>query len=568
MKNVIKYAKGYRYYILLIACAGIGCSIANVWIIDILKSVVDMSLAGNMWQSLPATAVRAAAVIAVGMIANYLVIKVTGVLGAKLLHDMRRDMVKHIMKLSVRDMEKNNFGDLMERVSSDVSVIAGYIQTYFKDCLYVPIVVVVFGIYLFSMNGVLACVCLAPLAVMVPLSVKLLGPVKKSQADYVKKLGYTNNNIKEAFDGADVIKSYNLQERMEAKYYDALKETFDISNRNDLRQYNIEPLSALIREAPTAIALCLGGWLALQGRVTLGVLVAFISGIEKINEPLVYAYQLVVRTQMALISVDRVFDILKLPVEDEGRMPDKVEPGTVFEMEGVSFGYGEEKILDGIDLRVDKGKKVAFVGPSGCGKSTVLKLLCGQYEVWSGKMLLYGNEYGKVTSQAVREEMALISQEAVIFPMSVMDNLRIGRPDATRAEIEAAARLAGCHEFIVQMSRGYDEILEEKGANLSGGQRQRISIARALLSGAQVLLLDEPTSALDSKTESQVNQALMELAKGKTVVTVAHRLRTIVDYDEIVVMEHGRIVERGRHGELLEAGGRYAKLYALAGGEE
>lgn len=213
----------------------------------------------------------------VGMLSNYLVIRATGSFGAAVLRDMRSDLVNHIMMVAPSDMEKQNFGDIIERLSSDVSTIATYMQVCFKDCLYVPIMVIVFAVYLFFMHPALAVMCLGPLFIMVPLSINLLNPVKRAQREYVRRLGLTNNNIQEAFDGVDVIKSYNLQKKMRDKYYGALKETFDISNQNDLRQYNVEPLSALIREAPTAIALCVGGWLALKGGLSLGILVAFIS---------------------------------------------------------------------------------------------------------------------------------------------------------------------------------------------------------------------------------------------------------------------------------------------------
>ena len=315
MRRILDYAKHYWTWIMVIILSDLGCSIANVYIIDLLKRVIDFSIAKESDLPLWILIVQALVAVLVGLLSNYLVVRMTGAFGAAILRDLRRDMVNHIMKVAPNDMEKQNFGEIMERLSSDISVVAGYMETYFKDCLYVPIVVTVFTIYLIVMNPMLAVLCLSPLFIMVPVSIKLLKPVKMAQTEYVKKLGLTNNHIQEAFDGVDVIKSYNLQEKMQKKYYDALKETLDISNKNDLWQYNIEPLSALIREAPTAIALCAGGYLALKGELTIGILVAFISGINKINEPLVYAYQLVVRTQMAMISANRVLEILDIPVE-------------------------------------------------------------------------------------------------------------------------------------------------------------------------------------------------------------------------------------------------------------
>lgn len=569
MKGIIRYVKKYWLWISVIMLSGLGCSIANVFIVDILKQTVDKSVSGTLFVFLPNAIMQSTAVILIGMSANYLVVKTTGSLGAGILKDIRCDIVDHIMKMAPDFMEKHNFGDIIERLSSDVDTIAAYIQHYFKDCLYVPIAVGVFAVYLFSQNLFLAVVCLGPLMIAVPLSIKLLKPVKLAQAEYVKKLGLTNNYIQEAFDGVDVIKSYNMQKKMQSKYYEALLETLHISDKNDLWQYNIEPLSAFIREAPTAIALCVGGYLVLKEQMTLGVLVAFITGIKKINEPLVYAYQLVVRTQMAAISANRAFEIMDMPIEcEKGKSSEfQKKSSNVFEFKDVSFCYLEPQesrnnILEQFNLSVGEGKRIALVGRSGSGKSTVIKLMCRQYEFDEGEINFYGNPFSRIESVFVRSRMALISQETVIFPMSVGDNIRIGKAEAGLDEVIDAAKKAGCHEFIMKLPEKYETLLEERGNNLSGGQRQRVAIARAILKDAPIILLDEPTSALDRETEEYVNKTLSAISRNKTVITAAHRLNTIIDYDEIYVLEKGKIVESGSHEELLNAKGKYYKLYS------
>lgn len=568
MIRLINYAKPYLGHIIIMVLAGIGCSIANVWIIDILKQVVEESVKGTISIILPELIVKTILIITIGMVANYFVRCMTGFFGAGLLRDLRRDLVHYIMKMAPDFIEKNNFGDIVERASSDIEGIALYMQSYFKDCLYVPIMVLVFAIYLFLLNPLLAAICFGLLFVLVPLSIKLLKPVKMAQSAYVKKLGLTNNNIQEAFDGAEVIKSYNLQKKMQDKYYKALKETFDISNRNDLRQYNIEPLSCLIREAPNAIVLCVGGYLTFKGTITLGILLAFISGIEKINEPLVNAYQLVVRTQIAMISIKRVFEIMDMPIENTENKLKEIDKTAkeVFVFKNVSFTYSkwmehEKQVLNHLNLTVEKGKRIAFVGQSGCGKSTIIKLMCRQYEVHSGEILFYGNPFSDIAPEAVRRDLALISQDTVIFPMSVFDNIRIGNPQACKEKVIDAAKKAGCDDFIRALPNQYDTLLEERGSNLSGGQRQRISIARAILKDAPILLLDEPTSALDKETEGFVNETLKVISHNKTVITVAHRLSAIVDYDEIIVFDKGRIVESGTHKELIKSNGTYCRMY-------
>lgn len=535
MKRMIKYAKPYGAHIVVAALASLGCSVTGVWVIDMLKQIVDGVITRE-------TILMAFIVIATGMLSNYLVVNMTGRFGAGVLKDLRKDALEHIMKTSPDFVEKNNYGDIMERLSSDIDSIAGYMKTYFKDCLYVPIIVVVFTVYLIKLNWVLALACLIPLIILVPLSTVLLKPVKLSQHEYVQKLGLTNNNIQEAYDAADVIKSYNLQKKVKGKYYKALKETLDISYKNDLRQYNVGPITMMISEVPVAIALCMSGWMVFEGSMTLGMMVAVISAVQKLIAPLNETYQLVVRTQLAMVSFNRVCHVLDLPAEEQHWEVLEKKGNIAFELSNVSFSYGENKTLNNINLVVERGTKVALVGESGSGKSTILKLLCRQYEADSGSIICFGNDYKDVAPGAVRAEIALISQDPVLFPMSVLDNIRVGNPRATREQVIEAAKAAECHAFIQNMPQGYDTLLEENGGNLSGGQRQRLSIARAILKDSEVLLLDEPTSALDEETENNIIETLKCITKGKTVVTVAHRLSTIVGYDKTVVVENGEII--------------------------
>lgn len=550
MNKMKFFIRPYVMHVALAIVASVVCSMASVWMVDILKQLIESVSEGRLKEVFLAIIIKAIGVSALGLVAKYCLVKMMGLFQEGILRDMRRDTIEHIMKCSPNFMENNNFGDIMERISSDISDISLYMQAYLKDCIYVPIIVVAYTLYLFSVNALLASASLIPPLIMVPLSIWLLKPVKRAQVAYSKRIGYLNNNIKEAFDGVSVIKAYGLQRVMGRKYREELQVALDISKDNDLRQYNIEPLSRLIKELPIATALCLGGFLAINGQITMGVLVAFISSIKKINQPLTYAYQLVVKTQMALVSIERVLDIFNFPIEEDERKATHLnkKSNTAIELAHVGYRYpaivGTNRFtLDSISFKVKRNQNIAILGKSGCGKSTIVKLLCRQYEPDEGEIYIYGNKYAELAPECIRDEISLISQETTIFPFSVMDNIAIGKIGASREEIIDASIKAGCHEFIKNMPDGYDTLLDEKGNNLSGGQRQRLSIARAILKDTSIMILDEPTSALDAGTEQYVIEALESITRDKTVITVTHRLETIVGYDQVIVMRDGKIMK-------------------------
>lgn len=597
-KCLLKYSRPYLIYIILAVVSSIGGALANVWVVDILKNIIDESIGGN-FSVVISQLVRGAMVIAFGMICSYLIIFTTQYFGASILRDLRELTLQHIIKMSPDYMEKNNFGDMVARMTSDIGGIAYYLEVYFKDCLYTPIMIVVFTIYLIMTSPVLALAGLFPLIILVPLSVKLMKPIKESQMEYVAKLGETNNNLQEICDGIDVVKSYNLEEVLSDKYYKDLHKTLEISFKNDKRQYNVDPISRMISELPVIIAVCLGGYLVFEGGLTIGIIVAFVNIMKMLIDPLERGYQLIIRTQWLLASVERVFYILDTPIEFKSNPMISIKnfnvdkedtniagnTGSFDKMSGASYNINSKKMisddvfllrnvkfsyagmiekkyaLNGIDLAIPRGKKTAFVGRSGCGKSTLLKLLYKHYEVSEGDINFNGVDVKECDPNELRNDIALISQDAYLFPLSIKDNIRIGKSDATQEEIIRAAKLANAHEFIEGLPNGYESMVGEKGTFLSGGQRQRISIARAILKEASIVLMDEPTSALDRESELQVNIGLDQLLVGKTVVVIAHRLPTIVNADQIVVIDEGRIIEIGRHEDLLKINGVYANLY-------
>ena len=576
MRKLFQYSKKYWLQTILAAISSVTASISMVLVIDILREIIDLISEERRMQMIWFIFVKMVIVICVGIVANYLVVAMTGFVGAGLLQDLRNDAVNALLTASPEYIYQCNYGDLMERMTEDIEGLAGFMSGYFKDCLYVPIITIVYSVYLFLMNAPLAMICLVPLVIMVPLNVKLLKPIKLRQFQYAKELGLTNNNVEEAFAGAEVIKSYHLQQRMMNRYEKALYKTFETSNQTDLAQYHLEPISRAIQEVPLALAICVGGVFVFRHAITIGVLIAYISTIKKLIDPLSSSYQLIIRFQTALVSVSRVFDIIEIPPEEDvnnrnfsdGAMNEKdinfkfsSEDFPVISFEKVTFGYHDETVLKDVSFDVKHGEKIAFVGESGSGKSTILKLISRQFSTEKGTILYRGEKYHNLPPNEIRRRIALISQETTLFPLSIADNIRIGNPKASKEEITSALNMAGCESFIQKLPEGVETILSEKGSNLSGGQRQRIAIARAIVKGAEILLLDEATSALDAKTEEHICRTIDEIAGNRTVITVAHRLRTIQNYDRICVLCHGEIVEQGTHADLMNMQGTYMQMY-------
>jgi ATP-binding cassette subfamily B protein/subfamily B ATP-binding cassette protein MsbA len=318
----------------------------------------------------------------------------------------------------------------------------------------------------------------------------------------------------------------------------------------------------------TAALFWYGGHEALAGHVSVGTILVFVSYLASLYGPLETLMATGSTLHASSGSARRVLEVLDAEPEVADAPGARALPpvrGQV-RLEGVTFGYEPGRpVLQDVDVVAEAGETVAIVGPTGAGKSTLVSLVPRFYDPWSGTVRIDGTDLRTATLHSVRSQVAIVLQEAFLFPMSVADNIAYGRPGADRADIEAAATAANAHAFICALPQGYDTVLGERGATLSGGERQRISIARALLRDAPVLILDEPTSALDAHTEHLILEALDRLMAGRTTLLIAHRLSTIRGADRIVVLSEGRVVETGTHAELIDAGGLYAHFQSLSG---
>jgi ABC-type multidrug transport system fused ATPase/permease subunit len=368
----------------------------------------------------------------------------------------------------------------------------------------------------------------------------------------------------ESFAGVRVIQAF-AREEPSFEQFDALNEDNRIANiKANTLSSMLLPIVELCNAAATVAVISYGGWLMVNGsEVTLGVLVAFLAYITRFFQPIRTLTQFYNQLQAATAAAEKVFELLDEPITIHEAEDPLVLPHVRGEVEfrDVTFSYGREPVLDSVSFHADPGEMIAMVGHTGAGKTTVASLLCRFYDPVKGAVLLDGYDLRDVSFKTLRSSVGLVLQDNFLFSGTIADNIRYGKPEATEDEVIAAAKVANADEFILRMADGYQTVVLERAANLSLGQRQLIAIARAVLANPQVLILDEATSNIDSQTELLVQQALGKLLAGRTSLVIAHRLSTIRAADQVLVLDGGRVIERGTHKTLLAARGHYFNLY-------
>ena len=390
--------------------------------------------------------------------------------------------------------------------------------------------------------------------------------MRKVSLNFQDEMGQYNALLSQVFQGARHVKAYGMEAHETARAAALTEKIYRLFERASRVRSAASPLMESLGGVGIALVILYGGWQVMHGARTAGDFLSFVTSLMLAYQPFKQLSNLNVTIQEGMAAAERIFELIDIEPAIQDRpdaKPLRVTAGAI-RLERVSFAYATgETVLNEIDLVIPAGHKVALVGPSGAGKSTVLNLIPRFYDVGGGSLTIDDQDVRGVTLASLRGAIGLVSQEVSLFDDTVRANIAYGRPEADEAEIVAAARKAAAHEFILELPNGYDTIVGEMGTRLSGGQRQRLSIARAMLKNAPILLLDEATSALDTESERQIQEALKLLMVGRTSVVIAHRLSTIIDADLIYAIEDGRVVEVGRHQELLQRRGTYARLWAL-----
>lgn len=499
-------------------------------------------------------------------VASYLEKYLTTSVGQWISHDLRRTVYSHIQKLSLAFHDQERTGDLISRVTSDIDAIQSFIMQGLLGILINLITLLGMIGVMFYLEWRFTLIALSVAPILLAVVYTYTRRIKKASRAVRKKEGEITSVVQEVLSSIRVVKAFAREDYEVHRLEEESLEGVELALRARSLKAKLTPIVDIIVALGTCLVLWVGARLVLNGSLSAGVLVVFILYLGKMYKPMQELSKMTDTYSKAAVGYERIRELLDTDrqVKDlRGAIRAPRFRGEV-EFDQVSFSYvPETPILEDVSFKIEPGQLAALVGPTGAGKTSIISLIARFYDPRSGKVMIDGTDIRRFRQQSLRQQISFVLQETMLFHAPVWQNIAYGNPAASRAEIMRAAELANASEFIEKLPNGYDTVLGERGMTLSGGQRQRIAIARAVVRDTPLLIMDEPTSGLDAASEKLVFEAIDRLIKDKTSIVIAHRLSTIRKADIIFVVQDGRIVESGKHDELVDECGVYANLYSL-----
>lgn len=605
IKRLLKYVtEGYKLQLAVVLVSIIISALVGVIGTQFIKFLIDdfiTPLLGSQspdYSALLNVIMIMAVIYLVGVVCTFTYNRLMVNISQGVLNKIRTQMFNHMQKLPIRYFDSRTHGDIMSTYTNDVDTLRQMLSQSIPQVFSACVSMVAVLIAMLATNLYLTLVVLAMVILMIFVSRYLGGNSSRFFVKQQEDIGKVNGYIEEMMEGQKVVKVFNYEEDSKAKFDDLNEQLCDSMTKSNMYANILMPCIMNIGNLGYVLVAVIGGILSVNGILTIGSIAAFLQYVKAFTNPLGQVSQQMNSIIMALAGAERIFDLIDQEEEvDEGYVTlvnAKMENGKIVEseertgmwawkhphrdgritytrlrgqveFENVQFGYEPKKrILHDISLGAKEGQKVSFVGATGAGKTTITNLINRFYDIQDGKIRYDRINIRKIKKDDLRRSLGMVLQDTSLFTGTIRDNIRYGKLDATDEEVEAAAKLSNADKFIKHLPQGYDTMITGNGEGLSQGQRQLLSIARAALNNPPVLILDEATSSIDTRTEKIVQEGMDKLMKGRTVFVIAHRLSTIKNSDLIMVLDHGRIIERGNHKELIAQKGTYYGLYTGA----